>query len=75
MFPDKTPAANEPMNVCISGECRNISTSSEGILEFVIPKYSGSTVLVRKWCFIYVFGDGVSINPMLLGMACLYMPS
>ncbi|XP_037797121.1 alpha-1-macroglobulin-like, partial [Penaeus monodon] len=48
VFPDKTPAANEPMNVCISGECRNISTSSEGILEFVIPKYSGSTVLIKS---------------------------
>ncbi|XP_063615403.1 murinoglobulin-2-like isoform X2 [Penaeus indicus] len=48
VFPDKTPAANEPMNVCISGQCRNMSTSAEGILEFVIPKYSGSSVEITS---------------------------
>ncbi|XP_063605240.1 alpha-1-macroglobulin-like, partial [Penaeus indicus] len=47
VFRDKTPAANEPMNVCISGQCRNMYTSAEGILEFVIPKYSGSSVRIK----------------------------
>ncbi|ROT85734.1 alpha2 macroglobulin isoform 2 [Penaeus vannamei] len=48
VFPDKTPAANEPMTVCISGDCRNISTSAGGILEFVIPKYSSDTVVIKS---------------------------
>ncbi|XP_047484789.1 alpha-2-macroglobulin-like isoform X4 [Penaeus chinensis] len=48
VFPDKSPAANELMQVCISGECRNMSTSAEGILDFVIPKYLSSTVLITS---------------------------
>ncbi|XP_042877953.1 alpha-2-macroglobulin-like isoform X5 [Penaeus japonicus] len=47
VFPDNTPAANEPMNVCIGGECRNINTTADGILEFVIPRYTSDSVLIK----------------------------
>jgi len=36
-FPDGSPAANEPMNVCLKKTCRTISTNNVGILHFVVP--------------------------------------
>ncbi|XP_063614627.1 murinoglobulin-2-like [Penaeus indicus] len=59
VFPDKTPAANEPMNVCISGQCRNMSTSSKGILKYVIPKYSGSSVEIKAINYPEVKGSSM----------------
>ncbi|XP_069952469.1 alpha-2-macroglobulin-like [Cherax quadricarinatus] len=36
-FPDGSPAGGKLMEVCAEGKCKNITTSSNGVLDFIVP--------------------------------------
>ncbi|CAL4063524.1 unnamed protein product, partial [Meganyctiphanes norvegica] len=46
-FRNGSPAANEPMRVCLEETCKSINTNAEGLLTFVIPPESHNHVQVK----------------------------
>ncbi|KAK7080210.1 hypothetical protein SK128_001245, partial [Halocaridina rubra] len=47
-WPDNTPATNELMEACAGEDCKNITTDTSGILEFIVPKYNTDSINIKS---------------------------
>nr|AJE25828.1 alpha-2-macroglobulin [Macrobrachium rosenbergii] len=47
-WPDGSPASQELMEVCAGSVCKNISTTSDGVLEFLVPSHSSESIYIKS---------------------------
>lgn len=47
-WPDGSPASQELMEVCAGSVCKNISTTSDGVLEFLVPPHSSESIYIKS---------------------------
>ncbi|XP_068236577.1 alpha-1-inhibitor 3-like isoform X6 [Palaemon carinicauda] len=47
-FPDGSPAPQELMEVCAGSDCKNISTTSDGIIEFIVPSDTSESIYIKS---------------------------
>lgn len=52
-LPDGSPAALEPMEVCLYSVCKNFTTDSEGVLLFAVPPHLEGNPVVRLNLLFY----------------------
>ncbi|XP_064106159.1 alpha-1-inhibitor 3-like isoform X3 [Macrobrachium nipponense] len=47
-WPDGSPASEELMEVCAGSVCKNMSTTSDGILEFLVPNNISESIYIKS---------------------------